>query len=285
MTSRKLRGVRREVQVVEVIQVGSPAMELDPRTELALLSHVDYFRDASRRGRGGAVHDDDGLVLYAGPHPLPTLVNGAVRIAPGLDAFEALERARAFFAPRHRGFSVYTLVGRDDDLAEAADEAGMTSFGDPAPLMVLSETRRPADSPDGVRIEWARTPAQVADAAAVCADAYAVYGMPADVAAACLVPATALAPHVATIVAYDEEGPAATASVMATHGVGYIAWVGTAQRAMRRGLGEAVTGAATDAGHELGARMTTLLASPMGAPVYERMGFVTVGHLASRIAT
>jgi hypothetical protein len=30
--------------------------------------------------------------------------------------------------------------------------------------------------------------------------------------------------------------------------------------------------------------MTTLMASPMGAPVYRRMGFVVVGHLASRIA-
>ena len=260
-------------------------MELDPRTEIALLSHADYFRDASRRGRGGAVHDEDGLMLYAGPHPLPMLVNGAIRVEPGLGAAEVLDRARAFFAPRQRGFSVYALVGRDDDLIDAADEAGMASFGDPAPLMVLSGPLPPADSPTGVRIERATTPEHVADAAAVCADAYAVYGMPAEVAPACLVPATMLVPHITTVVAFDEVGPVATASAMATHGVSYIAWVGTTQRAMRRGLGEAVTRAVTVAGLELGARMTTLLASPMGAPVYERMGFVTVGHLASRIAT
>jgi hypothetical protein len=125
---------------------------------------------------------------------------------------------------------------------------------------------------------------EVADAAAVCADAYAVYGMPADVPTACLTPRTMLAPDTAAVVAYDDDGPAATATAMATQGVSYISWVGTAQRAMRRGLGDAVTRAATTAGLELGADVTALLASPMGAPVYRRMGFVDVGHLTSRMA-
>jgi hypothetical protein len=259
-------------------------VDLDVATQLALLSHVDYFRDASRRGRGGAVHEEDGLLLYAGPHPLPVLVNGAIRVEPGMRAGEVLDRSRAFFGHRQRGFSVYGLVGRDDDLIEAADEVGMFSFGDPAPLMVLTGPLSPADSPPGVRIERATTPQQIEDAAVVCADAYAVYGMPADVASACLVPETMLAPHIAAVVAYDQDGPVATASAMATHGVVYIVWVGTAQRAMRRGLGEAVTRAATVAGLEFGARWTTLSASPMGAPVYRRMGFVDVAHLASRVA-
>ena len=267
-----------------MIGLGSPVVKLDARTELALLSHVDYFRDASRRAPGGAVHEEDGLLLYAGPHSLPLLVNGAIRVEPGLGAVEVLDRARAFFGARQRGFSIYALVGRDDDLIGAADEAGMISFGEPAPLMVLTEPLAAADVPAGVRIERATTPEQIADAAAVCADAYAVYGMPADVAPACLVPATSLVPHIAVMTAYDRDGPVATASVMATHGVGYILWVGTVQRAMKQGLGEAVTRAATAAGLGFGAQMTTLMASPMGAPVYRRMGFVDVGHLASRVA-
>jgi phosphoribosylcarboxyaminoimidazole (NCAIR) mutase len=76
----------------------------------------------------------------------------------------------------------------------------------------------------------------------------------------------------------------ATASALVARDVSYIAWVGTAQRAMRRGLGDAVTRAATTAGLELGAAVTALLASPMGAPVYRRMGFDGVGHLTSRVA-
>ena len=259
-------------------------MESIPRADLALSSHVDFFREASVREPGGAVLDDDGLFLYAGPHPLPLLVNGAIRIERDLAAADVLDRARAFFDARGRGFSIYGLVGRDGDLLEAADAAGMASFNDPAPLMVLDGPVPPADLPDEVRIERATTPEQVAEAAAVCADAYAVYGMPADVAAACLTPRTMLAPDTAVVVAYDPDGPVATASALVARDVSYIAWVGTAQRAMRRGLGDAVTRAATASGLDLGAGVTALLASPMGAPVYRRMGFVDVGHLASRVA-
>lgn len=259
-------------------------MTHDSRTELALRSHVDFFREVSDRAPGGDAREGDGLLLYAGPHPLPVLVNGAIRTDADLEAAEVLDRARAFFGDRQRGFSIYGLVGRDDDLIEAADAAGMTSFNDPAPLMVLDGSVSAADLPDDVRIERVTTPEHVSDAAAVCADAYAVYGMPADVAPACLTPRTVLFPGLVAVVAYDPDGPVATASALVARDVSYIAWVGTAQRAMRRGLGDAVTRAATTAGLELGADVTALLASPMGAPVYRRMGFDDVGHLTSRVA-
>jgi hypothetical protein len=262
------------------MSVGAP----DARTELALASHVDFLRHASPLEASGAVHEEDGLLLYAGPHPLPVLVNGAIRVAPGLGAVEVLDRARAFFRARKRGFSVDGLVGRDDDLIEAAEGAGMTAFGEPAPLMLLTEPLAPVDLPPDVRMARATTPEHVADAAAVCADAYSVYGMPADVATACLTPRTLLTAKTATVVAYDDDGAVATASAMTAGGVGYIAWVGTAQRAMRRGLGDAVTRAAVAAGLDLGARQTALVASRMGAPVYRRMGFVDVGHMTSRMA-
>jgi hypothetical protein len=259
-------------------------MATDPRTDLAHTSHINFFREASTREPGGDVRDEDGVFLYAGPHPLPVLVNGAIRLDPGLAAGEVLDRARAFFGAQGRGFSVYGLVGPDDDLIEAADAAGMVAFGDPAPLMVLEGTVPPASLPDDVRIERVATSEQASDAAAVCADAYAVYGMPGDVAAACLTPRTMLAPDTAAVVAYDADGPVATASVLVARDVSYIAWVGTVQRAMRRGLGDAVTRAATAAGLDLGGEITTLVASPMGAPVYRRMGFADVGQHASRVA-
>jgi len=258
-------------------------VEPDHRTELALTNHVDFLRAACVRAPDGAVLEEDGVFLYAGPHPLPVLVNGAIRMDPDLAAGEVLDRARAFFGPRGHGFSVYALVGPDDDLIEAADAAGMVAFGDPAPLMVLEGSVPPADVPPDVRIEQVATPEQVSDVAAVCADAYAVYGMPADVAPACLTPRTILAPDTAAVVAYDADGPVATASALVARRVSYISWVGTAQRAMRRGLGDAVTRSATAAGLDLGGEITTLVASPMGAPVYRRMGFADVGQHASRV--
>ena len=248
------------------------------------MSHVDFMREASARTPGGAVEEGDGTFLYAGPHPLPMFVNGAIRTEPAVPAHRVVDRAQAFFRGRNRGFSVYALVGRDEDLIEAADRAGLTAFNDPAPLMVLNGSVPPSDLPADVRIEGVTKPKHVSDAAAVCADAYAVYGMQADVAPACLTTRTMLVPNMAAVVAYDPEGPVATASALVTRGVSYISWVGTAQRAMRRGLGDGVTRAATAAGNDLGADTTALLVSPMGAPVYRSMGFADVGRLASRVA-
>src|SRR4051812_7304210 len=117
--------------------------------ELTYRSHADGFRDVTRRSPGGVVHDEDGLLLYAGPHPLPAVINGAMCVERRLAPDEVVERTRPFFAPRNRGYSLQTLVGRDEDIAAAAAAAGLLSFGEPAPLMAL--TRRPdaASPPPG----------------------------------------------------------------------------------------------------------------------------------------
>ena len=44
-----------------------------------------------------------------------------------------------------------------------------------------------------------------------------------------------------------------------------------------RGLAALVTRAAGNAGFDLGARLASLQASPMGEPVYRRMGYETIG--------
>ena len=238
----------------------------------------------TRRASGGVVLDEDGIVLMAGPHPLPFLINCVARVEQGLAAGEVLARARAFFAPRHRGFTVFALAGTDDDLVEAAEDAGLIAFGEPAPLMAIDEPPASVDIPAGMRIEAATTAAQVAEISAVCADAYAVYGMPADVPPAVLSASVVLANHSAAVLAYDSEGAVATAQALATHGAAYLTWVGTRQRSFGRGAGAAVTQAATLAGFELGARLATLMASKMGAPVYRRLGWTDVGAVVSRVA-
>jgi predicted acetyltransferase len=58
-----------------------------------------------------------------------------------------------------------------------------------------------------------------------------------------------------------------------THGVAGAYWVGTAPEARGRGLAELCTRAAGNAGFDLGARVAALQASPMGEPVYRRMGY------------
>jgi GNAT superfamily N-acetyltransferase len=75
---------------------------------------------------------------------------------------------------------------------------------------------------------------------------------------------------------------AASASAWLDPGTGMavVGWVGTDRDYRRRGLGRAVTLATVNAAFDLGATAVGLQASPMGLPVYERLGFRTVGGYA-----
>lgn len=180
---------------------------------------MDAARDMTRRSSGGVVHDEAGVGLWAGGHPMPYLINCAVRLDREVDADEVMERARSFFAPRRRGFTVFSLKDRDEDLVEAAEAAGLSSMGEGGPLMAIAESPRTMDTPSGMRVETVDTVAQVAEVIEVCADAYAVYGMPGDVVSAAFTPPTILlADHVATVLVYDEGGAVASAQAVATHG-------------------------------------------------------------------
>lgn len=245
--------------------------------ELLDLNTFEFNRDFTRRG-GGAVRDEDGLLLYAGAHPLPVLLNGAARTGPGLAPREAAARAIEFFRERGRGFTFWACLHADADLEPALAEAGLRAFGEDSPGMVLEHPLDDARAPAGVEIRRVRDAAGVRDVASVSAEAYATYGMPLDVAPAVFArPGTILAPHVAAFVAYAKDAaPIATAFTMVTHGVAGIYWVGTVPAARGRGLAEVVTRAAVNAGFDLGGRIAGLTASPMGAPVYRRMGFVEV---------
>jgi len=191
-----------------------------------------------------------------------------------------VRRADAFFAERGRG---YTIKVREDDEADAdlrraCLEAGLVAFGEPAPEMVCRRRVRAPGPPSGVEIRRITTEAGVADFAAVDADAYSTYGMPLETLPELLSrPDRFLsAPHVTAFVAYGEDGPLAAALTLLSHGIAGVYWVGTVERARGRGLAEAVTATATNLAFDRGAPLCTLQASPMGAPIYTRMGYVAV---------
>lgn len=261
-----------------------PGLTDDLVLDLAYRSTIDGFRDMTAANREGIVREENGVAVWLSPHPLPMLLNGAARIDPSVLAHDALQLAKAFFEERGRGFTFYGREGVDDDIMKAADEAGMVAMGEGAPLMAVDGPPTSIDVPSGVRLERAGTGDQVLEFADVCADAYAVYGMPADVFPSALLPEAVLGSHRALVVAYDHEGAIGGGFVIATHGCAYVCVIGVRQRAFKRGIGAAVTQAATQAGFDLGARVGTLMASPMGAPVYRRIGWRDVGVMANRLA-
>ncbi|HEY8632019.1 MAG TPA: GNAT family N-acetyltransferase, partial [Candidatus Limnocylindrales bacterium] len=90
-------------------------------------------------------------------------------------------------------------------------------------------------------------------------------------------PAALDMPDTVAVIASIDGRDAAAAMVNVIDGMGYVAWVGTLPEFRRRGLGELVSWAATNAAFELGADIVALEASSVGLPLYARIGYETVG--------
>jgi GNAT superfamily N-acetyltransferase len=85
-------------------------------------------------------------------------------------------------------------------------------------------------------------------------------------------------PATQAFLAWREDRPVAGAILYMAHEVGGIGWVATRPDEFRRGYGRAITWAVIAEGLQRGARFMNLQASPMGEPMYRRMGFSTPTH-------
>jgi ribosomal protein S18 acetylase RimI-like enzyme len=250
------------------------AMQLEDRGHAAM---ADRYRIGAEIDGGEAVSTANGL-LYAARSDFPVLTNGALLLGEG-DAVELLADAREFFGDRQRGF---TLLARSDPEAAAAEAAGMHLLIERYPAMVRherfaervvagAELRRVSDERD------ARVYAAVADAA------FPAIGMPPGLLAD--LPAEGfLRDDSAGFVAYEGDRPLACASVVVARGIAGIQWVAVIDEARGRGLADACTRAASNAGFEMGADCAWLEASHMGEPVYLRMGFEEVFNYRMYVA-
>jgi GNAT superfamily N-acetyltransferase len=248
-------------------------MDLTTLLALADLNYLEFHRENARATNGGLIHEEGGLVFAVPGHRFPVGFTGVMRTDPAVPADEVIARARAFFAPRNLGFTFCLMQHRDGDVIAALEAAGVSRFGN-SPGMALEHRLPDAPPPAGVTFE------RVADAAGarafglVSGSAYATYGMPAEIAHAQFADDRMLSqPHVAAVVARLGRAPVAAAMTLVTHGVSGIYWVGTTPEARGRGLAEACTRLATNAGFDLGARVAALQASVMGEPIYLRMGY------------
>jgi GNAT superfamily N-acetyltransferase len=88
-------------------------------------------------------------------------------------------------------------------------------------------------------------------------------------------PATRVDPHAV----YDGGEPVAVTFILEVGDDASVGWVATLPRARRRGLASGVIRAALRKAKERGRTSTTLWASAMGSPVYERLGYRILGHV------
>jgi GNAT superfamily N-acetyltransferase len=80
-------------------------------------------------------------------------------------------------------------------------------------------------------------------------------------------------PAVDMFLGYAGERPVSTSCLIRTGPVAGVYWVSTLEEFRGRGFGAAISAHALRVGRSYGCDMATLQASPMGRPVYERMGF------------
>lgn len=231
----------------------------------------------TRTTPGGVVVERDGLVCCRTPRGS---LGTNVAIVTGPTTARAVRAAvRAVFGDTRRPFSVWTREHADADLAADLRAARFQEIHREPGMALLPEAACPVPPPPEVVVRPVRDHAARSAYARVVARAFAVYDVPED----------ATAEHFQTLpsvagddrqafLAWRGKEPVAGALLYMTHGVGGIGWVGVAPEEFGQGYGPAVTWVAVTEGLRRGARFLNLQASPMGAPVYARMGFVTPTH-------
>lgn len=243
----------------------------------AHLNLIDSSRQLFALDPGAEIEAGAGWVFGAGSSSHPVISNAAFRVDDSLDAGEFLERARAFFARRGRGFAVWARseVSEDRDLIEAAEAAGLRQAYE-MPEMLLGRRAEERPPPAGVELRQVRSAADAGDYWQVAASAYVSNGFPPEVFAHYENHAGLSADNVTAFLAHLDGRPAGIAMTIVSHDVAGIYWVGSTEEARGQGLGWTVTATAVNAGFDMGAGVASLQASPMGESLYRRMGFEKV---------
>ncbi len=243
--------------------------------ERALVGAVDRslaesFRQEAQYSPEGRIVEEGGLLLCCGPGRLPLPPNVAM-CTGAVDPQAAFARTQDFYGSRGSGYAFQMRMGDDDELLRLACSHDPLLTVDAAVLF----RRAPLDPPDGgIDIRQVTDDAGTAAYAAAIDQSFQSLGWPAGAPAELFSSsALLLQPTKAAFVAFGGRQPLAAAHVQLADGVGQVSWVGTVPGARGRGLGEAVTRAATNAGFTLGAEVVWLTASPMGEPLYRRLGF------------
>ncbi len=225
---------------------------------------------------GGTVVEREGVLLARGPEPAGIIVNGAFRRDRRTPAQRVLELAQRHFDDGY-GFTLWAPAHRDSDVDSAAVAAGWRMVVE-LPIMTISG--RIAETPidPGVTVRDVQ-PRDAPDTASFAHIAGTTLGDDEDERDAyrrTLRSAALYRDGCRAVIASVDGDDAAVAWTLVVGPTAIVGWVGTLEPFRRRGLGELVTRVVTNWAFGEGATLVTLQASPMGRPIYERMGYETV---------
>jgi hypothetical protein len=253
---------------------------------LADLTLAEYLRYLAHYG--GALAEEDGLLLFAGAHRQPNPYrNGALRLSEAVSPWDVLRLADRFFGPRQSGYALWAREHGDGSLERAAAQTGLSEL-ERLPELVLEQLPDYLPPPDGVEVRPAADPRTREDYLDLVADAWGMASMPRAVASKVFFDPDSLdVPNVAAFVAYYDDMPLSAAMTLVTHGVALGCQAATirrpkpGQRLPRpgppgecRGLAQSCLWAALELSYrELGARLSLCQTSRLGAPVWLGLGY------------
>jgi ribosomal protein S18 acetylase RimI-like enzyme len=236
-----------------------------------------YFREITARTPGARVLEQDGLVLVVGTVASPVITNTILPVSNDVD-IDAIRRAVAIYDEVGHHPSIQTR-----DHVDAALEPQLAADGweiaIKLPGMVLESRAPDADPPAGVEIRTVATEQDRAAWLEAGLGGFASDEMDREALGS-------IASHLGAVTGGSimsfygvaDDRPVATAQVFVDpeSRVGVVGWVGTLPEFRRRGIGTAVTRAATNAGFDMGAEVVGLQATAAGFPIYEKLGFRTI---------
>lgn len=223
-------------------------------------------------GHGGEVGGSPECPFVATGLPV-AFFNGVYATGPVDDPDQLIADAAAFMAARDVPWLLWVRDGVDDALLNAGRRAGLTDAGGPL-AMALPAIGEIPPVPDGLEITVVGDVVGLEIARDLGARGFEIPREFIDVLAA---ESMLDDPTVVMVTGSVDDVPVSTALVGVTGSTAGIYNVATPPEHRRRGYGEALTWAAVEEGRRLGCDHSVLQASPMGAPIYRRMGYVDLG--------
>ena len=224
-------------------------------------------------GHGGEVGGTEACPFVATGLPV-AFFNGVFPTAPVVEPDRLIADAIEYMAARDLHWLLWVREGVDDGLLEAGRRAGLTDAGGPTG-MALPVIPRVPPLPDGLVIEVVREMSALEAFRDVGARGFE---MPREFVAALAAESMMDDPTVAMVLGWVDGVAVSTALVGVTGTTAGIYNVATPPEHRRHGYGEALTWAAVEEGRRLGCDHSVLQASPMGMPIYERMGYRRLGN-------
>ncbi|MCI4365672.1 MAG: GNAT family N-acetyltransferase [Thermoplasmata archaeon] len=226
---------------------------------------IEDYRAFARVSAGGAIEEAPGVVIIS-TGDSDSMGNPAFVTHPPSDPKAVVERIRAFYDSRKLPWILIAFPESRTSVEPEAVRAGLFAEGSFPGMILHPIPSATSPEPTGFHVERVGTLERLRTLERTGCLAYGKPYAEPD-------PRWLEAPGVSLYLGYDGDQPVSLAALIVAHRIAGIAYVGTVPAARRRGFAEGVVRRAVADGREQGCDASYLWATPMGRPIYARMGF------------